>query len=146
MNRLFDQISHSVISCVFVSVLLTITKFISWRQPTTKFIPFIARNLWNDCFLVPNNFLSASTVKLLQFQIKLEITWCSTFASKVNVTPKVVKFSEKLQLTAALCNEIWLMLLWARKFVTAKIDFSFEMGKSTPLGVLIILLAIIPFP
>ena len=29
-----------------------------------------------------------------------------TIASKINVTPKGVKLSEKLQLTAALCNEI----------------------------------------
>ena len=27
------------------------------------------------------------------------------------------------------------MLLWASKFATAKIECSFEMGKSTPLGV-----------
>ena len=27
-------------------------------------------------------------------------------ASKINVTPKGVRLSEKLQLTAALCNEI----------------------------------------
>ena len=30
-----------------------------------------------------------------------------TIASKVNVTPKCVTFSEKLQLTAAVRNEIW---------------------------------------
>ena len=29
-----------------------------------------------------------------------------TIASKINVTPKGVRLSEKLQLTAALCNEI----------------------------------------
>ena len=32
------------------------------------------------------------------------------------------------------------MLLWASKFATAKIEHSFEMGKSTPLGVTHILL------
>ena len=31
-----------------------------------------------------------------------------TIAGKINVTPKGVRLSEKLQLTAALCNEIWL--------------------------------------
>ena len=30
-----------------------------------------------------------------------------TIASKINGTPKSVRLSEKLQLTAALCNEIW---------------------------------------
>ena len=30
-----------------------------------------------------------------------------TIASKINVTTKGVRLSEKLQLTAALCNEIW---------------------------------------
>ena len=39
-----------------------------------------------------------------------------------NVTPNGVRFSEKVELTVALCDEIWpqwqiwLMLLWARKF------------------------------
>ena len=30
-----------------------------------------------------------------------------TIASKINVTPEGVRLSVKLQLTAALCNEIW---------------------------------------
>ena len=33
-------------------------------------------------------------------------TMYTTIASKINVTPKGVRLSEKLQLTAALCNEI----------------------------------------
>ena len=36
------------------------------------------------------------------------------------------------------------MLLWASKFVTAKIECSFEMGKKTPLGVTFILLLMVP--
>ena len=45
------------------------------------------------------------------------------------------KVSEKVQLTAAPCNELYrsnkfyLCLLWASKFATGKIEFSFEMGK-----------------
>ena len=35
------------------------------------------------------------------------------------------------------------MLFWASKFATAKIEFSFEMGKYTPLGVTFILLAVV---
>ena len=31
---------------------------------------------------------------------------CCTIASKISVTPKRVRFSEKLDSTAALCNEI----------------------------------------
>ena len=58
----------------------------------------------------------------------MEWGW-GTIASKINVTPKCVWLSEKLHLTAGVCNEIWpqwknwLMLLWASKFATAKIDF-----------------------
>ena len=49
-----------------------------------------------------------------------------------NVIPKGVKIARK---TAALCNEIWPqtvvtnLLLRVSKFATAKIEFSFEMGK-----------------
>ena len=85
--------------------------------------------------------LSTATVKLF-YDIFANIFLCSlqqklecTIASKTNGTPKGVRLSEKLQLTAALCNEIWpqlqiwLLLLWASKFATAKIECSFEMGK-----------------
>ena len=34
------------------------------------------------------------------------VLWKGTIASKINVTPKGVRLSQKLQLTAALCNEI----------------------------------------
>ena len=34
------------------------------------------------------------------------------------------------------------MLLWASKFATAKIEYSFEMGKQTPFGVFILLLMV----
>ena len=44
------------------------------------------------------------------------------------------------QKTAALCNEIWLMLLWASKFATAKIEYSFKIGKQAPFRVTFILL------
>ena len=43
--------------------------------------------------------------------------------------------SDKLQLTAALCNvfwpqwQIWLMLLWESKLARAKIECSLEMDK-----------------
>ena len=53
----------------------------------------------------------------------------NSIASKINGTPKGARLSEKLQLTAALCNEIRPILLWASKFATAKIECSFEMGK-----------------
>ena len=36
----------------------------------------------------------------------LKVLKKSTIASKINVTPKGVRLSEKLQLTAALCIEI----------------------------------------
>ena len=61
---------------------------------------------------------------------------CSAIASKINVTPKGVILSEKLQLTAALCmksdrsNKFDLCYYGQlSKFATAKIECRFEMGK-----------------
>ena len=58
----------------------------------------------------------------------------STIASKINVTPKGVRLSEKLQHSVMMkfdrSNKFDLaMLLWASKFAMVKIECSFEMGK-----------------
>ena len=44
---------------------------------------------------------------LTEAKLKIAYNISSTIASKINVTPKGVRLSEKLQLTAALCDEIW---------------------------------------
>ena len=38
--------------------------------------------------------------------LRFELILAPALASKINVTPKGIRLSEKLQLTAALCNEI----------------------------------------
>ena len=75
--------------------------------------------------------------------------WLTYHYQQNKCYPKDARLSDKLQLTAALCNEIWpqkqiwLLLLWASKFATANIESSFEMGKWTPLGVTFIMLAMV---
>ena len=80
---------------------------------------------------INSNCLQKCSVKEL---ISYPMPLYGTIVRKINVTLKGVRYSEKLQLTAALCNEIllqwqiWLMFLWESKFATAKIEYTFEMG------------------
>ena len=48
----------------------------------------------------------------LQLRKMLTITIKGTIASKINVIPKSVRLSKKLQLTTAFCNKIWPQWNW----------------------------------
>ena len=53
-----------------------------------------------------NRNLKKRTFKVLQNKTQRKTEFVCIVTSKINDTPKDVRFSEKLQITAALCNEI----------------------------------------